>query len=901
MTERGVTDIVSGVPLVGVTAATAAHTTLTTTTIAALLPPSTKALWDNDSRIVAEPSWEYSGGVLFTGDVGVSLLVRVRNCTSLGLVASSSLYSTTGRDDQTISVVPGLMAYRMFTTPDERDAATWTTVHPSLSAAGFNVCAPTEDDQYVEIITRHITNVWGGTAGTDNMLTDGEGGTEAGQFWAFSAFCHNTGATFECVEWPQLPLEWVTFSDSNAEARVVAADDETPVTYPEPRAALLSGLDTITTQPWSADGITACWPWRLRNALAAKLNRRAVSVWNAKGGAWQGGEMASDFRAIWTGGTAPIWAGLCGNPSTRYKKRRNSDTGWNDAGDRVTLGGYSPKVWLLTSFINDMLRARLADELGTVTDTFSGSDIKDTVGKRASSTGIVQKILDDFPLTKILAILGPSTDAASSTATWTSTTLTNVWAALTGTDSAYFRFGSGQADSTTGLALRLSDYAATTGLPTDLSYLHFTAEEHSAVLSAIQSTVETWAFTALGVVFVDSVAGSNSNAGTYSAPKQTIAGAGTSWSVLALKRGSVFTETATFAVSGSSGNPKVVTSYGESGARPIISGANGGTPGARNCATITGRSYLDIHGIDFAGGIVGVSMATSASNVRFFDCKAYLNTSHGWQWNCTGSSNLMERCHSFSNGDEGVVVTSSVSLTSRRCTIYENAGNGVAVASTATWLDERSYIYGNTSDDVGVSGGTVTMRSSVIATASVPVFLGAAVQATAGTVTLQNCTIFNSTDSVGAYGVAATGTSLLTMRGCLVSGANRDIGPWIRAGSTGVSGNLVSMTNNAYDDFNGAAASDSKFVVWSGVGQPSAYTFTTWSALTNTSAAAIESGSVYDDLDLNGDPLLDLFGAEPSATSAARSVGVNLTATFAYDLRNKTRPTSGAWTAGAFE
>lgn len=884
--------ITTTTPIKASTSAITAHTTQLSTSLSDLLPPSTKSLWDNDVCVLLSPDWEIINNVAVTNKVGASLWIRVRNSTAVGPVFSSTHYGTTGRDSQIIKVRPGLMAYRQFTTPDTRDAATFTSFDPQLSTTGASIVSPSSTDVMIEFITRHVGSVYGGTSGSESMLLPNEGGVECGLFWAISGFVASSGTTFEPIEWPQLPFEWSTFSDSNAEARVVAATGDETITVEEPRGSLLTGQDGVSSVTWNAVGVTANWPWLLKDYICKRLNRRPSCIWNAHGGAWQSGEMATNYREIWT---EDIWPGLYGNPSTRLFKRRNSDAGWRAVGDRVTLGTFAPKLWLHTSFLNDVLRASLASALGTVTDTFSGAAIKDSTGKRAGSAGVIQKILDELPSTKILAIIGPATDDGASSGSFVSNTIANIWAALTGNDSAYFRFGSGEADSATGLAIKLSDYAATTGLSTGISYLHFTENENALVFDAIKSTVESWLHTALGIVFVDSVNGSNANAGTFSAPKQTIAGAGTSWSILALKRGSTFAETMTVGTSGTSGSPKVICAYGTSGANPIVYGGLG----ARNCATITARSYLTFNAIDFAGGIVGVEFATSANEIKFYDCNFYSNFSHGVSASVTGSGNVFERCTVYSNVGDGIAIASSISVTLRRCTVRNNTGNGVSIAGTATITDERSCVRNNSGNAYNVTAGTANLRNVQLATSTTGIAaLGAALYATGGTVSALNCLIYNAAEGTAQYAISATGTSLLTAINCIIAGYNNDNSAYVRVGSTGVSGNVASMTNNVHDNYAGIGTTALKYVVWSGVGQPAVYAFAQWSALTNTSGATIESGSVNADAKLTASPLGGNYAALPLTGSAADNVGANLTATFSNDWRNKTRASSGSWDAG---
>lgn len=878
----------------GVTDATSTHTTLTTVTVASLLPPSTKNLWENDARLLCDPSWSYESGNLICNSVNASIYVRVRAGTTLGIIFPSTLYGTTGRDSQPIICRPGVMRYRQFTTPDTRDAATWADFIPQVGSAGGFVCVPSADDITIEFQTKSRCDIMGCTAGADSMALATEGGMEPFLGWVISGFTTNAETKFESIEWPQLPFEHALFSDSNDDDSVQYATGDTPITRNEPRGSLLTGVDHTDTATWNKAGTPVMYGPRVMSYILGRLNRRGVSVWNAHGGAWQAGEMATDFRNVWESGTPPTWAYLYGNPSTRIFKRRNADTSWTSASDRVTLGEFLPKLFAIRSFINDALRSKLAAELGK-TDTFNGSDIKDAVGKRAGSVGIIQKILDQFPNAKIWATLGPILDASASTATWTSTVAANVWAALTGTDAAYFRFGQGQADALTGLALRLSDYVATTGLPNDLSRTHFTAAEHGLVFDAISGIVEAWLHTALGMIFVDQVNGLDANAGTMDAPKKTIAAANNLGTILCLKRGSTFTELATFA------GYSTVCSYGTSGANPIIYGQ-----GVRNCATLTARSALTIHGIDFAGGIIGLSLATSANTVKVYDCNFYLNTSHGISANCTGSGNVFERCAIYSNSGDGISAASSFAFTSRRCNIYTNTLNGVTLGGTSSMTDERSYIRDNqttsTGGDVYVNGGTLTARNSVFATKIIPVSLNASVYMASGTTTLQNCTLYNTGDQVGVYCLRAD-AGLLTWKNCLFAGNNNINAVYVRVQSTGASGQIVAATNNVYDNYDGAGVTDIKFIVNSPL---SINTFDEWRLLTNRGGAAIESGSSYAFTNLvvessDTTVLDDVFNVEPQATSAARSAGTNLTGTFSNDFRQATRAASGAWTAGAFE
>lgn len=888
-------------PIPGVTDATSTHTTLTTVTVASLLPPSTKNLWENDARILMDPTWSYESGNLICNSVNASIYVRVRKGETLGIIFPSTLYGTTGRDSQPIICRPGVMRYRQFTTPDTRDAATWTDFIPQVGSAGGFVCVPASTDTIIEFQTKNRPDIMGCTSGADSMALASEGATEPFLGWVISGFTTNAETKFESIEWPQLPFEHSLFSDSNDDDSVQYATGDTPITRNEPRGALLTGVDHVDSTTWNKAGTPVMFGPRVMAFILSRLNRRGVSVWNAHGGAWQAGEMAQDFRNVWEAGSPPTWQYLYGNPSTRLFKRRNADTSWTNSSDRVTLGEFIPKLSAIRSFINDALRSKLATDLGTVTDTFNGSTLKDSVGKRAGSVGIIQQILDQFPNTKVWATLGPILDAEASTVTWTSTVAANVWAALTGTDAAYFRFGSGQADALTGLALRLSDYFATTGIPNDLSRTHFTATEHGLVFDAISGIVEAWLHTALDMIFVDQVAGLDANPGTMALPKKTIAACNGLGTILCHKRGSVFTgETATW-----TGYTTACT-YGTSGANPIIYGGTGGTLGTRNCATLTARSAMTIHGIDFAGGIVGLSLATSANTVKVFDCNFYLNTSHGISANCTGSGNVFERCSSYLNAGDGISAASSFAFTSRRCNIYSNTLNGVTLGGTSSMVDERSFIRDNqsstTGGDVYVNGGTLTARNTVFATKVVPILLNASVFMASGATTLQNCTLYNTGDQIGVYCLHAAG-GLLTWKNCLFAGNNNVNAVYVRVQSTGASGQIVAATNNVYDNYDGAGVTDIKFVVNSPF---SVNTFDEWKLLTNRSGAAIESGSSYAFTNLTIEAsgttaLADVFNMEPQTTSAARSAGTNLTGTFANDFRQATRPASGAWTAGAFQ
>ena len=873
------------------------------TSVADLMPPDTKALWDNDVCLLVGPSARYSNGCIVSAAIGEPIIVRVKNGTRAGLVFSDAFYDRYNHDSERMAVVPGLFAVRQYSTPDERALATWTEFQPVVNDCGMTVIDITGSDVYVEFVQKHVTWIRGATTAAESMYLKTEGGVENGLVTAISGVVTNEDATLEPVEWPQMPFEYGEFSDSNAQARTVAENGEPEITMTEPAYVLVNIGSTVATGTWARTGVLAQWPYLVSNALADRIGRRPALFRNSFGGRWQGGEMAEDFLDVYRA----YWPHPFPNPSEGWDRPGTLATSVLDAANRITLGQYKPKIFGLYSFVNDALRAAKAYALnqitpGSVTDTFSGSAIKDSVGKKAGSVGLMQQIVDALPSTMILAILGPMTDADVAS-TWPSTTFTKIWEAITGTDSAYYRCGSGQADANKGLALRLSDYIGSTGIPNDLSVLHFTATQHAAIYNAIFSIIESWVHTQLGFVFVDSVNGNDSNAGTIAAPKKTLSGAGTSWSSLFMKCGSIFAELATFATSGTSGAPKFIGAYG-TGDPPIIYGGLG----ARNCATITGRSYLTFNRIHFAGGIVGVSLATSATGISFYDCAMYSNTSHGVSIGVTGSTNLFERCAIYSNGADGINSASSVSFTTRRCDIHDNAVEGVSNNGTATWIDERSVIRKNGQDQVLMTGGTISLRCSQLVMADnpsipsvSPAVFAACVRANAGTATLYNVLFDNRTVGNPSYCLSMTGTSRFTEKNCIWTGSNSETAPFLRIEAFGASGNCDAMSNCAADDFDGAGVTTLKYVIWAngaGVETAVALDFAGLQARTDRSGNQINANGVEGHIGLGADPATDPFGAVPDETSVCIGAGTNLSGTFGFDWRNRKRPTSGSWDIG---
>ncbi len=873
------------------------------------------------------------GNVLVTNHAYAPLIGRVRNCSRLSIQLDDSIYGITGHKrenhySKNIVPRPPDCGFAIETT---MPALAASFVDPAVITPSISTLTPLAMDldptvdHYFAFTPVNTADIVNGTSQVSSMKYVSEGGAEGMLALGIIGFVTNAGATFEVVDWPTVEFPMLDLGDSNDDGHLEPEAGDETTTRNEPRNSLQTLSASVDSHTWAKKGVLGQFLYRTWTYVARNLGMRLAPCWAAFGGRWQAGVMDADWKALWTGGVDALWPDLFENLSpSAWRKLGNSDTDIDDAGNVIGGARFLSQILNVSigSHTNDQLRDQLGATLralpaySTLADVFDGSAVKDSLGKKAGAAGLVAKILAAIPNTTIFSHFGPQTDAglASAPGGRATTTKASMKAAMTGVDANYYRMAPGQADASFGLCLDVADAAIST-LTNNGTKLHFNKTDHAAIFNWMKDQVQLWYHTAVGAVFVDSVGGSDSNAGTYAAPKKTIAAAGSSWKWLCLKAGSVFTEKLTIPASGASSSvPLRILTYGE-GAQAIISGS----AGARDCVLATARSDVWFQNIHLDGGIVGLNLATSATRIKLSNVTISNCTSHGISASVTGSGNVLESCTIHHNAGTGVSLASSVAFTTYRNNIYANA-HGIQAAGTVTFTGYADWIHGNIGNQfysTVTTGGAVILRNAVlvasaatlggVAEPTTSLIVAACFYCTGTSNTLQHCLLVNgAAPGTIVYAICAvTSAARITWENCAITGTNDPLVPYVRVEAVGATGSIVAARNNVYDDHEGTAATDVKFVRWASGTNPGTNSFpdsfAAWQANLNRSSAAIENASVFDSLlmlgnetDLDSDPAL----GRPAVGSAATGIAVNLTGTFSNDYKNRTRPTTSD--VGAF-
>lgn len=254
----------------------------------------------------------------------------------------------------------------------------------------------------------------------------------------------------------------------------------------------------------------------------------------------------------------------------------------------------------------------------------------------------------------------------------------------------------------------------------------------------------------------------------------------------------------------------------------------------------------------------------------------------------------------------GLNLSGSATVTGRRNTYTGNV-NGAKTAGTVTFNDDGSHLMESSEHGIYVTAGTVRLTNCKLATLEAPsgsflTDLFAAVMVTGGQANIYNCHFHNpnTSDALAggeiSYCIRAINSGLVQWKNCVFTAASNVYATYAWLEATGAGGNLLAASNNAYQTFDSPL--NVKFAVGATLLGASQYDYGTWSSLTNTSTAAIESGSSYGETGITCTGTSDIVDDKPATTSNANGIGANLTATFTTDYFRVTRPASGAWDAG---
>lgn len=341
----------------------------------------------------------------------------------------------------------------------------------------------------------------------------------------------------------------------------------------------------------------------------------------------------------------------------------------------------------------------------------------------------------------------------------------------------------------------------------------------------------------MAIYYVDSINGSDGNAGTSAALAKATLNAVEDLPVAAgdtvkVRPGSTFRELLTIDVSGSSGNPITYEVDGAPWGDPAngyarITGSDDDIALTRaNCITATSRNYRTFRGFLFDGSSSNlVTLITSCSNWIFDKCyfMAYAASGSLLSFAGTGTNNEVKNCFFWGNNSANIIFThsstvndtanlvdnciliggsSSITMvrvgggTIKNCTItgHPTTGIGVSTALAAgqTWNVNNNLLHGAITGMSATTSGEITEDYNNIIMSTTP-----RNNVTAGAHSLANFTMFdprwffqivnaaNSAQLISPFdldpasllvNVAGTSPSTTDLRGNTVQGAQREWG-----------------------------------------------------------------------------------------------------------------------------
>lgn len=766
----------------------------------------------------------------------------------------------------------GRIAIRAFT--DLQNRGEWTYVVPSFSAGGGAFIHEfTSPNQFIEFRPVGPCDAEGSSPALESMRTSEESGiADRGMWWEITGFSVNAEARFDLVRIPQFKKEVLSQSDSNGAGNTEPTAGGAYYENESPRAALIG--QAINSSFWDPIGINGQWKIGLHEAHCASRGFHLDLAASHHGGAHQtvcGPNTRANIEAFWPG----YYLDLIDRMFSPFHGSTSILDSLHFSG-----GTWRPREVDVDSFANDLLRAvyEYLNLFGASGEQyFSGATIQ------ANAKALADYIIATVPTAKMFVVSSSQTDAGAGGVV---DTMARVRAAFTGGGGTGRMFQNGAttgAEASIGLFMSLSDYAATTGIPTTLTAVtHYTQAQHAAIVTAILTIYSTWFDQAFGIIYVDGTDGNNANAGTYASPKKTATGAGSA-AMIGIKRGTDG-GALSLAASGTSTVPKTVFAY-DTGAAATLTSLN-----------TNAKSNVWIHGLTVTGGIT----VASGTGIRFSHVIAAGHTSHGW--NISGGTVTLEQCEGNTNGGNGFNITGGT-ITGRLTRASGNVGSGV-LCSGGTFTEDGPHIHSNDSHAFSNTGGTVTMRNGKISTKDEPAasFL-AAVQGTAGTTTIEQMHIHDAADdgTTPSYWIHAHSTNVLAVRNCVFSRfAPSQVNGLVWLYSFGASGNIRQWQNCAFAD-----DSDQPFRYGYGVnlgelalpGHSVIYsTFRTW---TDKSARILAQNSVMGTLGFTATASSEITDDAPAAGTIAEGIGASIGVTKDYFKRTRVDANAGPW--GDFE
>ncbi len=820
----------------------------------------------DDAQVILSTAYrKTSTGSYVTNGTENDIFVRLRSCTFIAPVFGGDRFTTRNASEQVQRVRMGYVAARHFT--DDANRGAWTDFRPqhhggnvgSFAFSGLD--GTTRTFQFRPNTPGDADNC---TTNLESMLLSDDPGAsaEAGMYWDLLGFVVNDGAVFDLVSLSRFRLRIKKDGDSNCGGGYVEpATGTTDFVLRQARNGVLQ--QAASNISYDVRGARVQWPSVLLESICAERGLDMDVNSASHGGSWQG-EMGAANRAALTDA---YWAHPYDDVIDRLDEAFQAGPAWT-SGAHWSGGTWRPHLWMVGSAKNDWIQAAFGDT------AFLGATYQ------ASIKALMDAILTLVPDVVILAHTSAENDAPG----FDSYARFGAGCTAGGATGRGFQNGStAGAEGATGLYLSLQRDGAAAGLPTSMaSPLHWTGTQHAALAAAVKSLTASWLDAALGVVFVDLTSGSDAAAGTFAAPKRTLAGAGTSWGALAVKCGGTTTDDLPIPASGTAGRPKLVFGYG-SGAAPIIGGID-----------TDGNEHVHVFGVDITGGTDGVTVASGAG-LRFTRVRSYSHSGHGFA--IAGGTVTIELCEGYSNGGQGLDVSGSAAITGRRNKWRLNTGNGVKVAGTATVVEDGAHVIADGSHGVLVSGGTATYRNSKLAVPTSPAanFISATF-ADGGALVLEHCLGYNGNQNATliSYVVRATGSGRVTWKNCIFAKAVNDLATYVWVDAVGASGNIEAARNTAHED----SGQPFRYAVGPILATATLHTFATWGALTDRTGATLGSGSAQGATGISTTPTQDLALDKPT-TSIAEGLGATL-AGVPRDYFKRTRPASGAQDAGPF-
>lgn len=871
-------------PLLGVCDVGDQHTALQVIDIADLSVGVT-----DDTQVVLSDGWHRTAdGTYVTNSPENRIIVHVRNSSTVRVLFRGSLFSSVASNGEPLRPRLGMVGQRQFTSFASKGAL--LPVRPVLHAADVGACGFNGLDgtaTHFEWQPVGPPDAEGGSTALESMvLPEDYPSGEFGMFWELAGFVVSANAEFLPVEITLQSLAEDHYGDSNCGGGYLQPQTgSVEMRLKQVRSGVL-GLG-VTTETYDERCSIDQWPRLLMDEYCStrRLDRDVVAFLH--GGAWQGvmgpAKRASIVANIWPNPYLDTIDRLCstfhaGPPYT--------------SGSHWAGGTRRARLIFVGSGKNDWIQRAFEISAG-VENYFGGTTYRD--GIKALLDALIA--LNPANETAILAHTSAEVDTG---AIDTYARFKEACVSGGATGRSFQDGATAGAEGSVGLYLSLARDAAAAGLPTAVigNPLHWTSTQHTALKEAVKALVFSWLDTALGLVFVDSAAGSGGS-GTYAAPYNTLAAAGSSWKMLAIK--GTFNEKLTLAASGSSTLSRIVYAWG---ATAVIDGGSG----ARDCIDTGGQSNVRIFGVELRNGILGAKVS-SGTGVVFYRASVHGCTSHGF--GISGGAVSVQQCQSYSNAGSGLSASGSATVTSVRNRIYSNSGLGIVWAGSATVVDSFSHIYENSQHGVGSAAsasGSGTFRNSKIGlrditSGTVGVDLWAAAYVESGTLVLQNCSLHsgNSNGAITSYCIRATSTGIVTYENCVLNCADVAFATYVWVTAVGASGNIQRARNNAYQER--TSGSGFKFAVGPTLVGSTIHTFATWSALLARDATLLEVNGGFGDIGQpDSTPASEPLDDRPSSatTSIARGLGVNLTSTFTTDFHRRTRPSTGAWDSGVF-